>query len=506
MNLLDELSRVQTEFDSGRTAEALAACLSLLEQASDGWARVNCAGVLIDLAAAAGRPDLVHKAIARLDEVRASLGDQCPAAVLYDLGNGWSATGQMELGGLPPSGRWTSRAFQRAKGYHRAALTAAAAGHGETRVEYIVNLANTLDSLGRHLEAVEEYDSALALDGDFGMALCNKAMAIQFFAGVSETYRDALYIWAWQMLRRGLADPRVGIIGGPAARQEFESRAARIENRAVTPDVLSVSLDHPPADLSSLSEFERRYVTLCAAEHLFLNVHVHDHACSAAITDNIFIRPPRPPLSEHFVGLAQSLNQIIEDFSAARCLWVLAQCEDSDVLSAGARTLLPRVAGTGASLQYGLMKASFRLGFDVLDKLAGFLNDYLRIGLPPHRVGFTNARRDCLWWGDPGNRVLRPEVEAAFGGSLGALYDIFLDFQINEATGIAHYQRLRDMRNTLTHRRLPVAIRGAGAGQREVDFGVLVVTTREMLFLVRCAVMYLILFANSREHRGEPRE
>jgi len=500
-NSLRALAQVEALFSAGQVSEAITLCLSLFDRTRDPLMRANCAGVLIDMAATIGRADVVQKGISHLDELLAFYGPKCPAGVLYNLGNGWSTLGHRELGSLGRAGRWTSSSFQNAKVYYREALRACGSGLGKIKVEYVVNYANVLDSLGRHLEAIEAYDSALALDGTFGMALCNKAMAVQFFAEVSSTYRAALYTWAWQMLKEGLADPRVDRVGGPEARQEFERRIAAIEAKTTKPELLRTSLDHPPADLSRASEFERCYVDLCAKEHLFLNVHIHEHACDAATIDNVFISPPEPKPTDRFIELAKGLNQIIEDFSTARCLWVLAQCEDSDVLNVGARTLLPRVAGTGASLRHGLMKASFRLGFDVLDKLAGFVNDYLELGIPSHRVSFATAGRDCLWWVNAKDRTLRPKIEAVLGGSLGALYDIFLDFQANEVTGNAHYQGLRDMRNALTHRRLSVAVGQTDGVPEEIAPEALRVAARDMLFLARCAVMYLILFVNGRERK-----
>ena len=186
---------------------------------------------------------------------------------------------------------------------------------------------------------------------------------------------------------------------------------------------------------------------------------------------------------------------------------MLAKSEDEDVARANRRTRTPRVPGIEASLQHGLTKASFRLGFDVLDKLAGFINEYLEAGVSRQRVSFTRTDQHCLWWSEPKCRVVRPAIEEALRSNLGGLYDIFLDFQENAVTGEAHYQELKKMRNALTHRRLSVTSNPAsGTEEDEITPEALDDATRRVLFLARCAIMYLILFVNGREHRSASKQ
>jgi tetratricopeptide (TPR) repeat protein len=488
------LQEIEVEFRAGRHSHALSRAIAFLDEATDPVARANCAGILIDFGAAMERADVVTKGIDCLDALRVSYGLRCPAHVYYNLGNGWYVLALLELRSCEEAVRWKSGSFQKAKACHRAALRAPSSVSRQDRVQYLVNYANTLDSLGRHLEAIKGYDEALALDRDFGMALCNKAMAARFFANVSGEYRGSLYIWAWQMLKRGLEDHRVDEIGGARARAKFQAEVARIEGMTKRPDSLRRSLTHPPEDLSEASALERLYVRSCAAEHLFLNVHIHENECKVATADRVFPRPPIP------MAEAKSLIQMIEDLSAARYLWVLGESDDQDVARADGRTQTPVVQGIRASLQDGLTKASFRLGFDILDKLAWFINNCLHIGMDPHRISFAGTRR--LWWSDPKERVLRPEIEVELGTGLGAVYDIFLDFQTDAITGKAFYQDLKDMRNALTHRRLSVTPNPASdVGKEEITPAALDDATRRMLFLARCAIMYSVLFVDRRERK-----
>ena len=498
-----ELRQIEAEFRAGRAPSAVARVLAVLDATEDLAARANYAGALIDMGAAAANADWIRSGLGSLDGLRARYGSACPAQVYYNLGNGWDALGRLELQEREWTERWKLESFQDAKACQREARRAceSAAVPVKDRLRYLVNHANILDFLGRHLEAIRGYDEALALDRDFGMALCNKGVAAQFFAGASREYGGAVYAWAWQMLKQGLEDPRIDTVGADGARAQFERRMAAIEARVSDSGLLARSLAHPPEDMTGASDFERLYVRLCTAEHLFLNVHIHERACKAATLDYVFIVPP-VPMTDEYLAVAKMLLQIIEDFSTSRYVWVLGEYESEEVRRIGGRTRTPRILGAEASLRHGLTKASLRLGFDVLDKIAGFLNDYLDVGVEPTRVTFTRADRHSVWWQDGKNKVLRPVIDENLGSSLAALYDIFLDFQDNSITGRAFYQELKDTRNALTHRRLLVAAGEAtGAEEADVDAETLSRRTRQVLFLVRCAIMYLILFVNSREQR-----
>jgi len=314
-----ELLQIEAEFRAGRISDAVSRAIAFLDETADPVARANCAGVLIDFGAATERADLVTKAIACLDALRVWYESRCPAQVYYNLGNGWDALGRLEVRSLASTDRWQCEAFQKAKACHREALRASSSVPDAKRTQYIVNYANLLSSMWRGLEAIKAYDQALALDSSFGMALCNKALAVRFFAGVSGAYGGAILAWAWQMLQRGLEDPRIDRVGAEGARVGFEKGIAAIEAKVAKSDLLSTPLAHPPEDLSDASALERLYVHSCAAEHLFLNVHIHENECRAATVDNVFtVRPV--PVTDRFIGLERSLSQMIEDFSTARYL------------------------------------------------------------------------------------------------------------------------------------------------------------------------------------------
>jgi tetratricopeptide (TPR) repeat protein len=90
------------------------------------------------------------------------------------------------------------------------------------RLQALTNLANSFDTLGRDLEAIEAYDKALAIDSGYGMALGSKGMALAHVSHLADGHSAAVLSQAVEALDAALAD-REGVIahGGPNAYETF---------------------------------------------------------------------------------------------------------------------------------------------------------------------------------------------------------------------------------------------------------------------------------------------
>ena len=139
------------------------------------------------------------------------------------------------------------------------------------------NYGNCLDSLGRGVEALYAYDKALKIDPGFPMALGNKAIALRFFADISGTYREAVYIKSYQMLISVLKNEDLVKFGGIATKKGFEYETKQIEGRFKDKSLLSKNSEHPQYDLSRATSFEKFYIGFCSKHKLFLNFHIHDY-------------------------------------------------------------------------------------------------------------------------------------------------------------------------------------------------------------------------------------
>jgi hypothetical protein len=494
MTPIDWLKKIEALYIAKQYDEAVRQAQAFLKTNKKPSLRAACAAMLVDLGYCINDIEMIRQATFIMNDERHALSGEALGATFYNLANGWTALADIEDG--KSLARWTSVNAQNAKACYREALRVYKDISKPPLIQYFVNYANRLDSQGRHLEAIKLYDAALKLDPAYGMAQGNKGIALRYFSHVTVQYPDALLIWAYQLLKKSLDDNRIDLIGGGTARARFEEELALMRKEARKPEYLEKSLDHPSLDMKELPDFEHLFIDLCIKEHLFINVHIHEKACKAAIIDDISMPSD---LSSNSSDLVLGLNQIKEDLIAARYLWVLAQFNDTDLEKIDKRTFFDKAGKIEASLRHGLLKAAFLSGFNILDKIAFFLNYYLKIGIPIRAVYFTTAKdkKHCLWY-DCDNDKLRIKIEENFKYGLAALYDIFIDFDRNQITGKAFYNELKKMRHALTHRWLDIT--------ETKDLTTLITTTRDMLFLARCAIMYLILFVHNKEMREKKEE
>jgi hypothetical protein len=199
-----------------------------------------------------------------------------------------------------------------------------------------------------------------------------------------------------------------------------------------------------------------------------------------------------------FPRLARIVNELKENYAGARLL--LYEACDHPYLTASYDNLTHYAYNLDYAV-YGVIPAKLKLAFgsayNILDKIALFLRDYLHIQLAEHRADF-----DRVWRKEP-TAPLRPEIVQANNMYLYALYDVARDLQRD-----GFWSRLRDMRNRITHRYLLPHIESCGQWNMECDspdyhigYDELALRTIELLQIVRCAVVYLIAFIDTMEQR-----
>ena len=320
-------------------------------------------------------------------------------------------------------------------------------------VQLFVNLGNCLDTFGRGIEAISVYDKALRINKSFSMAIANKAKALRAFAEISDKYRASIYVEAYQDIKSVIDKPDLVAVGGLGAKQDFERELSYIESRFQDKTLLQKKLKHPPYKTANLSDFEKFYLKFCNKEKLFLNFHLHQDHCEAAIEDPVFIRLiTKVDDNDTFYNLAKHLNQIKEDYAVARLNLVQSQYKQKAFNNISKRTsYVYALDYSQFNLYVGLLKSAFRDAFNILDKIAIFINDYYKLGFNENDIYFDSLRRTggtASIWEDKG--VIRKEILNSENLSLYALYDIYRDFKQNR------YRRIQDIRNALTHRRLIV--------------------------------------------------
>lgn len=498
-SLVKELETIHQLIGDGEYTDAL----RRIEECENKYANepawiFNKVGFLIDAGLHLGNKEIVQKAIS---EGEILLVDKRfvkqQATVLYNLSNGYAhlfrlAESSSGLAAIPKSTN-----LQKSKQYLREMLSRSDIDQLQ-RTKTLVNYANELDHLGRGIEAIYAYDEALFIDPNFSMAIANKAKALRTFAEVSGKYRGAIYAYAYQEIKSVIDNEDILQVGGIAAKRGFEKELEFIESRFKDKSVLMEKLKHHSYNANDLSDFEKFYIDFCIRKKLFLNFHIHHSECEAAIDDPIFIRMITKIEDDlTFYNFAKYINQIKEDYAVARLSLVQSQYRQTDFDNISQRTdFVNALDHSQFNLYVGLLKSAFREAFNILDKIAVFINDYYNLGLREDRIYFTSV------WQKEGK--IREEILKSQNMSLYALYDIYLDFKAGE------YKRIKDIRNALTHRRLVVFDSiitdwDKKNDKHNIGYDTMLDQTNELMRLTKSTIIYLINFVNIEENkkRGE---
>jgi len=463
---------------------------------------LNSVGFLIDIGVALTDPELIRQAIAVGERLMTHATDTERVNLSYNLANGHSSLFQLECDRSQGLDQLLgNHCLQRAKSLLRDIIPRVVDLRPELTKQVWVNYGNCLDGVGRTIEALDSYDQALAIDPCFAMALGNKGIALCFFADVSGVYRSAMYVKGYQMLEAALGTEQLDDHGGVSARHAFELQARRIAAMFEDQDALHKELQHPRYAVEDATAFEQFYLDFCSKHRLFLNLHVHEEWCKASVSDPVFISLVLPADDNvTFYHLARQLNQIKEDYAAARLLLVQSQFRKGDLdRISSATTYADTPERALFNIYVGLLKSAFRGAYGVLDKVAVFLNEYYGIGLCERAVQFHSTYdRRCIW---ARGGVPRPEIRQSENISLYALYDVFLDFDGG------YYARLRDIRNALAHRTLLVResyveAQGASETADALTLEEMVAETVGLLQLARSCVIYLINCVQLEESRN----
>ncbi len=499
------LEAVHRLISEGRFGEALASSENLLARSdvSDSVV-VSCAGFLIDIGNDTDQITLVARGVALLEPYADKpLPARTRRVARYNLANGLDTVGRSEV----RAHEWTYWGLQENEKCRRAKHFFASLLEDEdakATPEHWTNYGNRLSLVGRKLEALYAYDRALQLDPEHPMAKGNKGEALEYVApmlGVSaaETLHEA-----GRLLAQAIESPRLAAIGGAGPQQHWTADLQRIEaflGKSIRADEPRT---HPVADLSTHSPLLQRFLAFARDERLFLTYHLCDEEATAALRDSVFIEttecvgdPPR------FPGLAAQFNQLKEAFAVARYLAFLSQDHDSDRDAISRMTLLAEIGdGSVFHLYAGLLKSAFGQAFDILDKIAFFINDYLALGVAPKKTTFRT-----FWRSDEDLKAKVPAESARIRDTLRQRDDYGVVSLVDLALDLEHsrYRRIVDLRNALTHRSLVLTTHPGyeqgSDGVGRINRGLLVKESLRLLRMVKSALFSVAVLIRAEEKR-----
>jgi tetratricopeptide (TPR) repeat protein len=503
--------------DDDKTGETLKDLLSQpIETMADGEALQHVGGI-VDLGADMRSLEITDRAIRLLTELDArKLSDQHAVLKHYFLSNAYATRVEM----ASESGVWAWEQPDRQRQIielRRAMRHPGFNGmHAQRQCQILTNLANQLNTVGRFVEAIELWDRSLELNSNFAMALGNRGSAlIHYGKALYDTgHAGLMYVAAHDGLEAAIVETAEYESAEPEKmRQHFRYLYDYVLRHVKIESVRkSVSVDE--YGYGETTE-EQGYRKWCLANRLFLNPLNDLGAHSIAARDVLMLPSLRAPISllpPPFIGF---FNQMKQEYVSARFFYYESFTADGVHYSDKDVLLYNTLEYPAYCLAVERMRAAYRIGYSLLDKIGFFINSYFAVGYKPNQVYFSK-----VWREPPGNK---PNISERFSNCenwpLRGLYWVSKDIYDEELHQVTEpdAQALKDVREHLEHKYLQAhedwAFRHAGIepSKGTDDLAIypigreeLAAKTLRVLKLVRAALIYLSLAVHREEReRGK---
>jgi hypothetical protein len=375
------------------------------------------------------------------------------------------------------------------------------------RAQVLTNLGNQLSGLGRFVEAIPHWNAALAIKPNFGMARGNRGMGLFTYASAlfdighrtvftTFAYRDLDFALSSHADFEGYSDE--------GAKEAYKNRRDRIGNE----EKISKLEGRFKLDDFSLgeTEAEKQYRAWVLQEGLFLNPLNDLGRHSVAATDSLVLPSFTLGISEPPTWLG-FFNQLKQEFVSARWTYYEATNADGSHFSDRDVTLYNTLDYPSYGLASERLKISYRMAYSLFDKIAFFLNDYLKMEIPERQVYFKT-----LWFEQSRKKKLRTEFLKRENWPWRGLYWLSKDFFDEDLGAVAEpdAQQLYRIRNRLEHSYLKLHEMGSGNPPGDLFHDRLAYSlgwddfarkTLRVLNLARAALIYLAL-GMEREESG----
>ena len=463
----------------------------------------NELAMLIDSAAKLGEVGGLERAIQVCALLRERRPTEVIAALLYYFeANAWAAQKPIPLPGVAGGWDWQNEAVEREFLLLRFAKQHAgfAKLSGLRKSQIFTNLANALDTLGRHVEALAIYDEALGHDPQHHMARGNRGICL---------FHVTLNL-AEQPHELGLC-PLVDYLR--AANSALEAPEPVFRDYREKLERITHSCEHESSvkDREEVrqpwTKAEDSYRHWCLKHRLFLNP-MNDIRTEAIIaSDPLHIQSLVTAVGENPYVL-RWFNQLKQEFSLARVLLHEGTEEKPLHFSDRGVSLIDLQDETEYSVAVEKTKTALRIAYSQFDKIGFLLNHYLELKIELRKIGFRT-----LWFeGQQREKGLRQEFVDRENLPLRGLYWLSRDIAARGDATLALDPDARDLveiRNHAEHKFLHVHANGGGpllADQsngpvRSVSRPELEAYALRMLKLVRSALLYLAHAINVEEER-----
>lgn len=316
----------------------------------------------------------------------------------------------------------------------------------------LTNLGNSLNQFGRFIEAIQAWDSALAIVPNFAMALGNKGVGLIHYAQClyDHGHSGIMVAHAKDDLESAISEDALWDSGfHPEAEEYFRQNYNDAQGHLNKIDYdFEFDLDQWPI---GRNKKEVEYRTWCLKHGLFLSPLNDVCRVSASARDVIHLPSHTYKVSEE-PCFPNYYNILKQEFVTARFMLFESSRNDNEHISDQDVLLMDGFDGALFGYRSEQIKTAYRLVYSLFDKIALFLNEYYDVGLKSSSVSFRKI------WGETKNKKfeLNPCFEGNKNWPLRGLYylskdlfdDDFVDVALPEATELAK------LRNRTEHRYL----------------------------------------------------
>lgn len=450
-------------------------------------------GLLIDIGGALQREDVIVEGLDLIkkdvEQIVKILKD--PSTAYYNLANGYYKLFVIKSIKEPNYNLFIQSELDEDKINLRKSLE-----YNSNDPKIFVNLGNCYDHLGRNIDALECYDNALNLNPNEPMALGNRGIALCKYAPLLGKHYRTILFDAHYFISKAL---EIGVI--PESENSFLVWLNWIEKQFSDQNVLENPPKFPGYKIESNSEIDHFFKEFIMENRLYLNVCTFCQKCDASIGDSINIEKMKKEINEDhsdendpYLKQSSYLNQIKDDFIAARFLLILSRYKDLNLDFVYEHTKFVYTLDYNLhEIHIELLKLSFKNFYDILDKTALFINEYIPLQKNPRKINFRKIWYDP-WSGNPNGSIINEEIVKTKSYGFNALFDIHWDLEWG-----GPYNNLRQTRNALTHRFVKIKLICNEENDEEMLEDTLVEKTLQLAKIVRNAIFYLMYAVNEIE-------
>lgn len=505
--VFEKIKRISEAINKGEVEGAYEKIKDILtESPNELSVKSNLAGIIIDLGNIQGKLDYVEEGISLIKETfqeHKDLDYSTVSVLTYNLSNGYYS--KYLILHKADKGTKAIKANNEAKTLLQNLILNKSKITRELHQQVIANYANCLDHIGRNIEAIDQYYDCLKLFPYHGLAMVNCGYAIENIISASGKHQVKNLFEAWNLQNCACAN---------------EERLLRYTNRSILSNIkthlekfedqIGKTFDKGLDDLKEYQKHRKEvhgvpkvvpWIEQINNDRLLLTLNLNPLNSIEECVDDIFFQnlatEPGDLGINRFTKLANIINNIKEDFATSRYLYYESY-KNEKIAKIGQMTKYANSLNYAQfGLSSGLLKASFKLAVDCLDKIATLLSEYFEFGNEDKNISFNNFWFiDCEY-----KKGINPLIEKRINENryLGALKNLQEDWFLQEFPG-----PLKNIRDDATHRRFTLYWRLTASNEdkniRSYSYDEFREITFFLLRMVKAAIIYSLITIDIEEN------